>query len=1145
MKHPAVEKLARFLLTGVMLFMTGFNILDTPPTPPLEPTRIPTPEGQEDIIAINPGGEMKNNATYAPSFTIDHPFQITLILTIHWNGGKGAEPGTISLEDSEGNVYGPWQARGAAYKDVPNVRWIVEPMVMIPAGEYTVYDSEPETWTNNEASNLTGFTRVAGYRMGEVAGAHADPVEESAPPSASEPEQPVEEAVPPSVDEPVQTVGESAPSSVGIPEETVEEPPDASLPAMPVDNLPFLPEGKKPDQPPLPMTLVSQTAFNADNQLYQDKAGVYASAPVGTVPQGSSLKLVASQPAEEVDRSLEQTGIKRISSFYKVDVNGDGDSLPDAVISFPSSSPNDRIVELIEGNGLIMADDALVNGRREVHVTISAGNIYAPQYALMNFTNGITTTSYEVPARNKASGGRQADLIPAEDWPVPKLEDCHVIGSLSSQYSGRVYFRELSCLRDKAYHIDAVSSDILKEEDWNNKKDRIAKIIEQVRLARIKYHEMNFTGALLKKDGSSRTVMVRLQTGKESPKYSSISSSINLGWDFLETDLTPKLKQSIAHEVFHWVEHASYSMNNFVSMDNDMRWWLDISCELATFLIDPKNIQIELLDYGQQGNKGAGNILTFQEPILEWYRHAEDSRYLQAVQYYLLMSEKSGTGDVSCLPDSTSFVKLINDGKVGIAEEKNRSIFIGGNWTYAQYLLNQLPEKMCRPVPTGGILEKAVGYGDWLHASGFKPTGGVYYGMDSISTNIQKKETGIATISAPMAPGALYPIRFSNGAELPYVDLQNKGGWAKPSVPYELVIYPSVPYFYSIGNGPKLWNDGTKELRISPITSEKKATIYEKDAGGNVVKVEKAGIPLVRVVAINNTKSEATFKAVFKPVGPYLFPNPTNLNNLSQKPDQKLAARLEGLPPTITEPVVFKFSQVLADGSPKEFASLEKKPEDGKAEVEFQWNFTDPTIKEVLVEALYKAGKDGNQTGEVKGKIPVKAAPANSFVDVILTALTIPYTTTVFSVAEYRCPVHWTSISSFETDISQGQCTKQYTGEAAFPKDGISITGQIGQGVVDIQVSDPLIDPVGQVNSDVDCPISFNLKGIPISPTGSKTPGMDLYKYHGNSDGAGDALQHISNFSVILFNQYIGNVMCTGDPSNLSFDVKVLAPATR
>ncbi|MEK7723658.1 MAG: hypothetical protein AAB336_04865 [Acidobacteriota bacterium] len=121
--------------------------------------------GQDRVIFENGNiYTVYNNPTSPTKFVLTQPFVITSIVTYHWNNARGSKPGTIGLRDSKGNVYGAWSTTGSPGQGgVPNAYWKATPNVKIPAGEFTVIDSEPTTWAQNSGSKNSGFTIVRGY----------------------------------------------------------------------------------------------------------------------------------------------------------------------------------------------------------------------------------------------------------------------------------------------------------------------------------------------------------------------------------------------------------------------------------------------------------------------------------------------------------------------------------------------------------------------------------------------------------------------------------------------------------------------------------------------------------------------------------------------------------------------------------------------------------------------------------------------------------------------------------------------------------------------------------------------------------------------------------------------------------------------
>src|SRR5271157_622937 len=115
-------------------------------------------------------GGVDNSPSCNPSFTISQAHYITYIDTYHWNSGSGtAAGGTIGLRSDVGTEYGPWQTETTPGQGgVPNANWIAHPNETIPAGTYTIIDSESSSWSQNSESNGCGFSKVEGYPSQET-----------------------------------------------------------------------------------------------------------------------------------------------------------------------------------------------------------------------------------------------------------------------------------------------------------------------------------------------------------------------------------------------------------------------------------------------------------------------------------------------------------------------------------------------------------------------------------------------------------------------------------------------------------------------------------------------------------------------------------------------------------------------------------------------------------------------------------------------------------------------------------------------------------------------------------------------------------------------------------------------------------------
>ena len=118
----------------------------------------------EEFFVVRSTGLAYNGPTAPTTFTIGEFWLVTRLLTYHWNDGQGATPGIIALQSSDGILHGSWRATGEPGSGVPNAAWVVEPNILIPPGTYTVLDSEPSTWAQNQETGGAGMAWGNGIR---------------------------------------------------------------------------------------------------------------------------------------------------------------------------------------------------------------------------------------------------------------------------------------------------------------------------------------------------------------------------------------------------------------------------------------------------------------------------------------------------------------------------------------------------------------------------------------------------------------------------------------------------------------------------------------------------------------------------------------------------------------------------------------------------------------------------------------------------------------------------------------------------------------------------------------------------------------------------------------------------------------------
>jgi len=118
------------------------------------------PEGEiVQIFKIGSDLAVFNEGTN-PTVTFDHDYYVTEIWTYHYNNGQGTPAGGMEIRSADGTVYGPW------YADLENkFYWVVKPNQIIPAGEYTIIDSYPLTWSQNSETQGQGMAWAYGVKV--------------------------------------------------------------------------------------------------------------------------------------------------------------------------------------------------------------------------------------------------------------------------------------------------------------------------------------------------------------------------------------------------------------------------------------------------------------------------------------------------------------------------------------------------------------------------------------------------------------------------------------------------------------------------------------------------------------------------------------------------------------------------------------------------------------------------------------------------------------------------------------------------------------------------------------------------------------------------------------------------------------------
>ena len=111
----------------------------------------------EQVLFNNGNDKQVFNGGKSQQFYLGKPTIVSYIMTYHWNEGRGAPSGTISLRSDTGLTFGPWQATltNGGY-------WIVRPNTLVRPGMYEIIDSDPSTWSQETGA---GIATIKGFKQ--------------------------------------------------------------------------------------------------------------------------------------------------------------------------------------------------------------------------------------------------------------------------------------------------------------------------------------------------------------------------------------------------------------------------------------------------------------------------------------------------------------------------------------------------------------------------------------------------------------------------------------------------------------------------------------------------------------------------------------------------------------------------------------------------------------------------------------------------------------------------------------------------------------------------------------------------------------------------------------------------------------------
>jgi hypothetical protein len=633
------------------------------------------------------------------------------------------------------------------------------------------------------------------------------------------------------------------------------------------------PEVEKP--PLIELTPQDSTDIAADGQPVTDTHAVSAVVPGNSLVDASVVHMVANELPAAFDQELEaQEGWKRTSPVYSLELDEGGDMIGNATLTFPASGPDDRVAVLLDRRYFVVLYVLPEDGKLTVQATVKPGGdeVFEGEGEMYFRVSKAGSAWNEV--QGALASMFFASLDPLTEAQLPAMQ----AAAPCEYHNWRIY---TECWN--ADHTFSFTTSMkLDPSDY----PAVEKFLNKAADIMSGYRGLLFTHAT---PTTGEPVYIEIDPNGGDPRYTPGLigvSRIYLGWrTVLRIDEMVE-QQTLAHELFHWVERHTYYMMSDGNVPV-LYWHLEVRAEAASLLVNPAYAAARLPMVGAVMQNNSGGILGWQKAPFDWdssaiYRPIPDvGRYVQGMVLRLGLCDGP-----SCIINQQGFVDDINAGGHHWGIDAYRHSLENT----ARYLLGGIPFTSSDPADSpvdlsAPILQTGRGYGDFIHAS--QNASALIKYLDVYdATNLKKNTaTGEVSIEAVIASGGLYPLRVSNGADVPSEDSTRfNGDSLQPNVPYALHIDAGVAFYYRVGTDEVQYHPETQVFDYWPISSDSPVKFQSPDKTVSDVP----GTPSIRIVAINPTEAAVTLRGSFKPLPPVIIANPDRITLENPKDEVKL-----------------------------------------------------------------------------------------------------------------------------------------------------------------------------------------------------------------------------------------------------------------
>jgi len=588
---------------------------------------------------------------------------------------------------------------------------------------------------------------------------------------------------------------------ISLPQEITRMFPDGSIPTAPdltQDSGPAVEVSVRP---------VEAVPVSPNGTPQSDSHGVALVVPAGALEEGGQVNLSANELDAPWRKTVEQAATID-TPFYSLSAAGKNDTTGSLSLSFPASSPNARLLAVIDGEYLVELAQAPDNGKLTVQPR--AGPAETSEILPPEGYDGNGSIYYAVITPKAGSRMPSGDQMIALRR-VNQADERNCIPDIS--IIGGTYIN--LCRQNAAGTVQVMLPTLHREL-----VPQVDMMVDKIEAVMAKYYSLGFTTAQL---SHSSPMLVRVSAKIKNPSYYPLNGVLYIPVDSVSriATLSPT---DVYHEMAHWIQAVKYS-TRLAYYSGERTWWLETSAENMVMLVEPSYVGSNLTTYGTISTND--NRLAIQAEPYQW----PGDYYVHAQLLKVNLCDSS-----ACPLSPASFAKAISEGVYPLMNGAAKAQVSGNLKDYAYYLLGKSPVSANTTIPLSGPVATGEGYGEYIRITrtNDKDLKYDYNGSDPQMRKETKDNIETLVVEARLERDGVYPLMVLGGAG------------KNPGLPVEMIIEPGASFYYTLDDGPFQYADGSQEVKLLPIHGQ-------------------MGIQKVRIVALGINGGEV-FKARVQPL---------------------------------------------------------------------------------------------------------------------------------------------------------------------------------------------------------------------------------------------------------------------------------------